>query len=53
MLRHLQNNYNKSINVIYIDPPYNTGSDGFIYPDKFEYSDDVLIETFGLNERIE
>ena len=21
--------------MIYIDPPYNTGSDSFIYPDKF------------------
>jgi adenine-specific DNA-methyltransferase len=26
--------HNESIDVIYIDPPYNTGQDGFIYKDK-------------------
>ncbi|MDE8104205.1 DNA methyltransferase [Erysipelothrix rhusiopathiae] len=50
VLRHLQNNYRNSIDVIYIDPPYNTGNDGFIYPDSFEYSDEVLQDVFGLNE---
>ena len=50
MLRHLQNNYQNKIDVIYIDPPYNTGSDGFVYPDSFEYSDDKLKEMFGMND---
>ncbi|WP_298703091.1 site-specific DNA-methyltransferase [uncultured Veillonella sp.] len=50
VLRHLQNNYENSIDVMYIDPPYNTGSDGFIYPDKFEYSDEKLQAMFNLNE---
>ncbi|MGY5211436.1 DNA methyltransferase [Limosilactobacillus mucosae] len=50
VLRHLQNNYQNKIDVIYIDPPYNTGSDGFVYPDSFEYSDDRLKETFGMND---
>ena len=50
VLRHLQNNYRNSIDVIYIDPPYNTGNDGFVYPDSFEYSDEVLQDVFGLNE---
>ncbi|WP_298703089.1 site-specific DNA-methyltransferase, partial [uncultured Veillonella sp.] len=50
VLRHLQNNYENSIDVIYIDPPYNTGSDGFIYPDKFEYSDEKLQAMFNLND---
>lgn len=50
VLRHLQNNYDKSIDMIYIDPPYNTGSDGFVYPDKFEYSDQALQDMFGMNE---
>lgn len=27
--------HNESVDVIYIDPPYNTGNDGFIYNDKF------------------
>ena len=50
VLRHLQNNYENSIDCIYIDPPYNTGSDGFVYPDKFEYSDEQLQAMFNLNE---
>lgn len=50
VLRHLQNNYQNKIDVIYIDPPYNTGSDGFVYPDSFEYSDDRLKEMFGMND---
>lgn len=50
VLRHLQNNYQNKIDVIYIDPPYNTGSDGFVYPDSFEYSDIKLKDMFGLND---
>ena len=50
VLRHLQNNYQNRIDVIYIDPPYNTGSDGFVYPDSFEYSDDKLKDMFGLDD---
>ena len=30
--------------------PYNTGKDGFVYPDKFEYSNEILKDIFGLNE---
>lgn len=50
VLRHLQAGYVNSIDVIYIDPPYNTGSDGFVYPDKFEYSDEKLQAMFGMTE---
>ncbi|OWP35716.1 site-specific DNA-methyltransferase [Limosilactobacillus fermentum] len=50
VLRHLQNNYQNKIDVIYIDPPYNTGSDGFVYPDSFEYSDEKLKDMFGLHD---
>lgn len=50
VLRHLQNNYQRSIDFIYIDPPYNTGTDGFVYPDKFEYTDEKLKEIFNLEE---
>ena len=50
VLRHLQNNYQNKIDVIYIDPPYNTGSDGFAYPDLFEYSDDQLKGMFSLDD---
>ncbi len=50
VLRHLQNNYADTVDMIYIDPPYNTGSDGFVYPDHFEYSDRALQDMFGLND---
>lgn len=50
VLRHLQNNYQNKIDVIYIDPPYNTGSDGFVYPDSFEYSDEKLKDMFDLDD---
>lgn len=50
VLRHLQNNYSRSIDMIYIDPPYNTGTDGFVYPDKFEYSDQELKDMFGMSD---
>lgn len=50
VLRHLQSNYQNKIDVIYIDPPYNTGQDEFAYPDSFEYSDAQLEDMFGLDD---
>lgn len=50
VLRHLQANYTRKIDVIYIDPPYNTGNDDFVYPDAFEYSDEKLKEMFGIDD---
>lgn len=50
VLRHLQSAYANKIDVIYIDPPYNTGQDEFSYPDHFEYGDDKLKEMFTLND---
>lgn len=50
VLRHLQNNYQNKIDLIYIDPPYNTGQDDFAYPDNFEYTDDQLEDMFGLDD---
>ncbi|MBQ9254467.1 MAG: site-specific DNA-methyltransferase [Bacteroidales bacterium] len=35
VLKILQRSYFNKIKMIYIDPPYNTGKDSFIYPDKF------------------
>lgn len=37
-LQHLVKSYAEQVKVIYIDPPYNTGSDGFVYNDKFSFS---------------
>ncbi|GET07273.1 DNA methylase [Ligilactobacillus agilis] len=50
VLRHLQNSYAGKVDVIYIDPPYNTGNDDFVYPDSFEYSDEKLKEMFGMDD---
>ncbi len=36
VLKVLQKSYYGKIKCIIIDPPYNTGSDSFIYPDKFK-----------------
>lgn len=35
VLKVLKNAYQGQIKMIYIDPPYNTGSDGFVYNDDF------------------
>lgn len=37
-LHTLQDKYQNKIKLIYIDPPYNTGSDSFKYNDKFNHS---------------
>lgn len=34
-LRVLQKSYYGKIKMIYIDPPYNTGNDSFVYPDDY------------------
>ena len=41
-LQHLVKSYADQVKVIYIDPPYNTGSDGFVYNDKFSFSAEEL-----------
>lgn len=42
VLKHLVNGYREQIKMIYIDPPYNTGEDGFVYQDSFKFSVDDL-----------
>lgn len=44
VLKHLVNAYSNKIKVIYIDPPYNTGSDGFVYNDNFTFTAEKLSE---------
>lgn len=41
-LQHLVKSYGGKVKVIYIDPPYNTGTDGFVYNDKFTFTADEL-----------
>lgn len=49
-LKHLLKSYQKSIRCIYIDPPYNTGSDGFVYQDNFNYTKENLQEKLSVSE---
>ena len=32
------------------DPPYNTGSDGFVYNDRFNYTVDELVAKLSISE---
>jgi adenine-specific DNA-methyltransferase len=47
VLKVLQKSYFGKIKMIYIDPPYNTGNDKFIYPDKFSESRDEYLSRIG------
>jgi adenine-specific DNA-methyltransferase len=49
-LKHLIKSYSNKIRCIYIDPPYNTGSDGFVYNDKFNFSIDKLVNELDISE---
>lgn len=44
VLKLLQQSYLGKVKMIYIDPPYNTGNDKFVFRDKFEVSDDEYDE---------
>lgn len=37
-LNLLEKKYGEKVQTIYIDPPYNTGNDGFMYRDNFQHS---------------
>lgn len=49
-LQHLKYSYSERIKCIYIDPPYNTGSDGFVYNDKFEFTAEELAKKIGIEQ---
>lgn len=49
-LKHLLGSYAGKIKCIYIDPPYNTGSDGFVYPDNFQFTPEEMASTIGITE---
>jgi adenine-specific DNA-methyltransferase len=50
VLKHLSNAYYEKIKMIYIDPPYNTGSDGFVYQDDRKFTIDELKQLAGVDE---
>ncbi len=44
-LKILKQSYSEKIKMIYIDPPYNTKSDNFIYGDDFSQSNEEILKT--------
>ncbi len=49
-LKHLVKSYAGKVKCIYIDPPYNTGTDGFVYNDKFNFTAEELQEKLSVGE---
>lgn len=50
-LQHLRKSYAGEIKCVYIDPPYNTGSDEFVYKDKFSFTKEELVEKLSIDEK--
>jgi adenine-specific DNA-methyltransferase len=50
VLKHLANAYYEKVKMIYIDPPYNTGSDGFVYNDDRKFTVKELKQLIGVDE---
>jgi len=50
VLKHLANAYYEQVKMIYIDPPYNTGSDGFVYEDDRKFTVKELQNLIGIDE---
>jgi len=49
-LKQLLKSYAKKIRCIYIDPPYNTGTDGFTYTDNFNFTTEQLADTLSISD---
>lgn len=49
-LQHLKYSYAEKIKCIYIDPPYNTGKEDFVYNDKFGFTAKELVEKLDISE---
>ena len=49
-LKHLLKSYSGKVKCIYIDPPYNTGTDGFVYNDRFDFSSEDLSTKLSITE---
>ena len=47
VLKLLQESYLNKVKMIYIDPPYNTGNDSFIYPDDYSTNKELYDEEVG------
>lgn len=49
-LKQLLKSYANKVKCIYIDPPYNTGSDGFVYNDNFNFTAEELSTKLSIDE---
>lgn len=49
VLKHMVNAYSEKVKMIYIDPPYNTGGDGFTYNDDRNFTVDQLVDLAGID----
>lgn len=49
-LKQLLKSYQGAIKCIYIDPPYNTGTDGFVYKDNFNFTSEELATKLSIEE---
>ena len=49
-LKHLLRSYARRVKCIYIDPPYNTGTDGFVYADRFSFTPVQLTSRLGISD---
>lgn len=49
-LKHLLKSYSGNVKCIYIDPPYNTGTDGFVYNDSFNFTVEELSKKLSIDE---
>lgn len=49
-LKLLQETYLGKVKMIYIDPPYNTGSDAFIYDDDFDVTSEAFSDVSGQHD---
>ena len=51
VLKLLQTAYYRKVKMIYIDPPYNTGSDSLVYPDSFMMDNNEYEDIVGLHDK--
>ncbi len=50
-LKILRQSYSEKIKMIYIDPPYNTKNDNFIYNDDFSQSNEEILKTLDYSKK--
>src|SRR5690625_3307732 len=53
-LRFLEQQYYNTVKLIYLDPPYNTGNDGFLYKDNYKSSSwlSLMVERLKLSKKL-